>query len=111
MQKDNPSIDWLEPWHPMLSSEMQAGAEKELASETCEKHVLYRLPVRALGYRQDCDDVLFQLLDDTGRVAIVHLTYAQHPETDPLYPSTEIFDSLSSFIESEMIPEHQSWVA
>ena len=58
------------------------GLARELHSELCSEHVLFNIPAVAIGGRQDCDDVLFRLLDGSGRLAVVHLTYAQHPEPE-----------------------------
>ena len=46
---------------------------RELYSEVGERHVLYGIKARPVGHRQDCDDALFELLDGSGRFAVVHL--------------------------------------
>jgi hypothetical protein len=55
--------------------------------------------------------VLFQLLDGTNRVAVVHLTYAQHPEPNPTWPETRVFEDFEHFAAEEMQIEHENWNA
>lgn len=104
-------MEWLVPWHPAPNATSSDATSQELRRELCSKHILFDIPVVQLGYRQDCDDALFQLLDGSGRVALVHLTFAQHPETDPTWPETRMFDSLEQFVRDEMLPKHHAWIA
>jgi hypothetical protein len=80
--------------------------EKELSAELyrelCQRHELYGIKVRPIARRQDCDDYLFELLDGSGRFAVVHLTFGQHPEPDPLWPSTEIYQNWTQFERERM---------
>jgi hypothetical protein len=82
------SLRWDVPWHQLADP---GPTETELRRELPAGHVLLDVPIRALGYRQDRDDVAVALLDGSHRFAIVHLTYRQ--ETDPRWPNTEILDS------------------
>ncbi len=97
-------IDWLFPWHPGSKATPADGLAKELYSELCPDHVLYGIPVVQIGFRQDCDDALFRLLDGTDRLAVVHLTFSRHPEPDPKWPETRIYDDAAQFVREEMIP-------
>jgi hypothetical protein len=110
-REDDESVarDWLIPWHPIIGGTSDDGIVQELRSELSHDHVLFGIPVCPIGHRQDCDDCLFQLLDGTNRVAVVHLTYAQHPEPNPIWPETRIFESMQQFVRNEMAPEHESW--
>lgn len=98
---------WLIPWHPVEDGSPDDGIARELYSELSQKHVLYGIPARAIGVRQDCDDTLFELLDGSGRLAVVHLTFAQHPESDPLWPDTHLFGSWEDFRLNCMKPDHE----
>jgi hypothetical protein len=100
MPLDPSNVTWLVPWHPIAHGRADSPTAKELYRELCKTHVLYGIQVRPVAQRQDCDDVLFELLDESGRFATVHLTYAQHPETNPLWPETVIYRDLSEFIRS-----------
>lgn len=82
-------IELPEGWQ-LLSSEPAEQFELELHREICPEHVLYSVPVRALARLQQRDDFLFQVPDDC--YAHVHFTW--HPETNPTFPSTDIFPSL-----------------
>src|SRR5690348_6651888 len=86
---------WLIPWRP-FKGEGDATA-RELYSEVGEKHILHGIKVRAVAHRQDRGDALFELLDGSGRFAVVHLTFAQHPERNPCWPRTEIYPDFSQF--------------
>lgn len=97
-------MEWLVPW---MAASGPSDFVDELHREAPIGHRLWWAPVRCLGFRKDCDDVLFSLEDGSGRVAIVHLTY--RAETDAAYPSKEISASLEEFIEKQMRPDHEDW--
>lgn len=100
---------WLVPWRPFTGLTADGPLVNELRSELCASHRLFGIPVRPVGGRQDCDDVLFELLDGSGRFAVVHLTYAQHPEPDPRWPETHVYDSWAHFERETMKPDHNEW--
>lgn len=95
-------MTWLVPWHPIEDGSPDDGSARELYSELGTRHPLFGVKVRVVGVRQDCDDYLFELLDGTGRLAVVHLTFAQHPEPDPRWPRTEFFVDWSHFERDRM---------
>lgn len=74
---------------------------QELYKEVSRNHVLYGVKVKELARREDCDDVLFQLLDGSNRYAVVHLTWTGKEEVNFSYPITRIYDNLSDLINSE----------
>jgi hypothetical protein len=100
MPLDPSNVTWLVPWHPIAHGHVDSPAAKELSRELCKAHVLNGIQARPIAQRQDCDDVLFELLDGSGRFATVHLTYAQRPETNPLWPETIIYRDLPEFMRS-----------
>jgi hypothetical protein len=73
--------------------------EAELRRELKPGHPLYGLPVAAIGRHQAQDDVLFELLDGSGRFAAVHLTWAGEKEKPP-WPGTALFHSFAEWAES-----------
>jgi hypothetical protein len=99
---DPSRIEWRRPWLP-VSPDFASKAEAELLREVCAGHVLYGCPVKAIGHRQDCDDVLFYLGETSPEFAVVHLTY--QPETLPQWPGTTLFDSLEAWINQCMAPD------
>lgn len=100
---------WREPWGPVVDPTHAAGLERELHKELSTSHVLHGLNARAVATRQDCDDVLFELLDGTGRFAVVHLTWSRHPEPDPRWPAAAIFAGFEAFDQKCMKPDADNW--
>lgn len=80
-----------------------ARANAELRREISHDHVLFGRSFTAIGYRQDCDDVLFYLGETAPRFAVVHLTQTQ--ETNSQWPRTRFFDSLTEWIENGLDPD------
>ena len=99
-------MDWLEPWWSTENQDpkFHADFKRELESELCAEHPLHGIETRLIG-RGDGDDALFELLDGSGRFAVVHLTWACHPEPLP-WPATTMYNSLESFVNDRMVPEH-----
>ena len=98
MSPEATNVTWLAPWHPIVGGQPDDSTAKELYSELCDRHMLYGLMARPIAHRQDCDTFLFELLDETGRYAVVHLTYAQHPEINSNWPETSIVNSWTDFL-------------
>jgi len=98
-------MDWLIPWH---AAHDQSNGVDELYREVSAGHPLYGIKVRGIAYREDCDYALFALEDDTSRVALVHLTF--QPGTNPNWPRTIFFDSLTAFVSTRMVLDHEDWI-
>ncbi len=101
-------MNWLTPWTPIVESDRAEMLTTELRREVGVGHVLFGIPVKPIAIRQDCDDVLFELLDGSGRFAVTHLTYAQHPEPDSQWPATRLCDDLTQFERSIMHVDHST---
>jgi hypothetical protein len=99
-----------EPWL-LIEQRFIATTADELAREVGPQHVLRGKKARAIARRQDCDDVLFALEDGTSACAVVHLTYSRREESDPRWPSTEIFSSLEEWHAKRMLPDHEDFVS
>lgn len=99
-------MKWLEPWWSTESHDgaFHTGFKRELESEVGDGHPLKGIETRLIA-RGNGDDALFELLDGSGRYAVVHLTWARHPEPVP-WPVTELYKSLESFVTDRMIPDH-----
>ncbi len=83
---------------------------RELYQEVGKRHVLYGIKARVVGRRQDCDDTLFELIDGSGRFAVVHLAYGHHPEPEAEYPvTTEIYGSWLEFEVERMKSDAAEW--
>jgi hypothetical protein len=107
MSLDTNAMEWQGPWQSVV--EQGEPLVRELASELSKQHLLYGVPVGAVGHRQDCDDVLFELLSGTGRFAIVHLTYAQHPEGDSRWSETTLYENWLNFERNRMAADARDW--
>ena len=90
-------MQWPEGWEEITQGEQKA-LEAELNREVRCDHPLYNKSVEAIARRCDCDDVLFAVAG-SSTVAIVHLSYGE--ETNPLWPHTQFFGSLSKWKESD----------
>lgn len=75
--------------------------EKELYKEINQGHILYGIKVKELAHREDCDDVLFSLLDGTNRYAVVHLTWIKRTEDNSSFPRTKIYTNFIDLINTE----------
>jgi hypothetical protein len=102
-------MDWLEPWFSAsaFAERFALTWEKRLAIEVPAGHVLYGLPTKLLA-RGNGDDALFELMDGTGRVAHVHLTWSKSVERLPC-PGTAVYGSLEEWATRVMVPEHEEW--
>lgn len=103
-------MEWLEPWESIEDQVHGAGDlyRSELVAEVSPGHVLYGVTVQPLA--KGCgDDVLFKMLDGSGRVVLVHLTWTSRPENFP-FPVSVIYPSLALWISQVMLPEHQKWM-
>lgn len=88
-----------EPWVPIDRAEAAAALADRLAVEVGPGHPLHAVPVQAVGRRADRDDVLYRLLDGTGRVAVVHLTWTGSPPERPPYPWATLYPSIEAWAE------------
>lgn len=100
---------WLDPWWSTERKDehFQRTFREQLARELSPGHCLFELPVKIIA-RGNGDDALFELLDGSGRVADVHLTWGQHQQRLP-YPATAIYPSLEDWMSQVMLPQHHEW--
>jgi hypothetical protein len=76
-------VTFPEPWYPIIDVTAARTLADELARELGEGHLLFDVAVEAVARRADRDDVLFRLLDGSGRLALVHLTWRGEVEPAP----------------------------
>ena len=98
-QLDELTMEWLTPWRATTDSEEMS---PELIREIAIGHPLFGVPTKTIGRRDDCDDVLFQVEDGSGRVAVVHLTWSMQSETFPDCPHTIFYESLKAWADEGM---------
>lgn len=97
-------VQWLSPWEPYADT--HGTFREELVKELAPGHVLFQVPVELLA-RGNGDDCLFELLDGSGRVAVVHLVW--QGQQVPPWPSTCIYTDLEAWCYDCMQPEHEEW--
>ncbi|QEH35600.1 hypothetical protein OJF2_41530 [Aquisphaera giovannonii] len=85
-----------ETWQPIAEG-AAANLTAELARELSPGHPLSAIPVAAVALGPDPDDVLFRLLDGSGRLAVVHLTWRQGIESLP-WPFTTLYDDEAAWL-------------
>ena len=90
---------FIAPWQAIHPDHV-AGLVAEVQRELPPGHVLAGLMVLPIGHRLDRDDVLLRIEHSTYRFAAVHLTFAR--ETNPAWPSTELYDSFEQFAATTM---------
>lgn len=74
---------------------------KELQKEISKNHLLYNKKCIPLAKRLDQDDVLFSI-PDINKFAVVHLTWGDKEELDPMYPITTVYESVDDFLRLEI---------
>src|SRR5678815_2005737 len=94
------------PWY---TPEDASDLERELAAELAPGHVLAAVKVKAIARRQDQDDVLFQLLDGSARVAVVHLTYAGRGNSQ--WPRATLFADFEAWRSEQLLPGSEAFNA
>jgi hypothetical protein len=92
-------MEWPHGWDA-LDPGAGASFEAELARQLSPGHRLYGLAVRAVGQGGNGDDVLFEMADGSGRVAVAHLTWARRAEQPP-WPDSAVFGSRAAWLASE----------
>ncbi|MDF2587635.1 MAG: hypothetical protein K0S41_1476 [Anaerocolumna sp.] len=101
-------IDWLEPWNSLINN--KHFFENELNNEIGNQHILYGKKVTAIGRRYDCDDILYQVYNCDFEFAVVHLTFRKTIEGSPLYPRTDIYKNIDSFVNECMVPLYIEYI-
>jgi len=102
--------EFLDPW--WSTDEMDACFHEtflnQLKREVGTGHIMFGVPVRMIGRDGGSDDTLFEILDGSGRLALVHLTWAKTQERLP-WPGTTIYPSFEAFATEEMIPKNRDY--
>lgn len=100
-------MEWLEPWRTteIYEADFHEAFRKQLEREVTMGHPMYGLPVKLIA-RGDGDDALFQILDGSGRVAEVHLTWTR-VQRNLSWPLTTIYPNLEDSARESMRREHE----
>jgi hypothetical protein len=89
---------WPKGWWEITDPEHRRIFAEELASEVGKGHILHGLKLTPIARADGRDDYLF--LAEDGRVAEVHLTFANRPERPP-WPGAALFESLEEWREEK----------
>jgi hypothetical protein len=92
-------VELPRPFLPIESSQLRSGFEAELARELKSGHPLFNVSVKAIGRREDQDDVLFQIERRGAEVAEVHLTWSGKQENPP-WPMVTFFETFAVWAQS-----------
>src|SRR5690349_21333053 len=97
-------MEWIGPWWSVESQthEFRDEFRKQLEFEVSPGHEMHGLAVRLIGRNNSNDDAVFQILDGSNRVAVVHLTWGKSPQSPP-WPLTTVYANLSAFAEDCML--------
>ena len=67
-------MEWPRTWVPIQHPQEGWAFEAELSRELKPGHLLFGLPVTAIGCRYGQDDVLFEVRDGSGRIGVTSVT-------------------------------------
>jgi hypothetical protein len=111
MQQEERHYEFLEPWWSTDGKDVDFHDTflNQLKTEVGPDHVMYGLPVRMIGRDGGSDDTLFEILDGSKRLALVHLTWAKGQE-DPPWPRTSLFRDFEAFRAERMIPQNKAYL-
>ena len=101
------NIEWFEPWEEINTS--SSYFEKQLMKEVSKGHILYGLDARAVGRREDCDDVLYKVMHPEFSYAVVHLTYTSKSDNVE-YPKTKVFVDIYDWCQNCMLRDHKEFL-
>lgn len=107
MKENMLDIEFKEPW--VRVEVYPENLEDELRREIASTHVLWNRKVHAIAQRTDSDHVLFEIEDEIPYYAVVHLTWSGEAETDPQWPHTFLFPSITEWIRDGLLADHRKF--
>lgn len=100
-------MEYIEPWVAYKNS---TEIISELRHEISSNHLLFEKEVELVARRIDCDDYLFKVTGEKFKYVVVHLTWSRIKETNPVFPSTDIYDTWDDFVNNRMKPDHSEYI-
>jgi len=91
--------------HRRTPAEFVEAITKQLEREVPPGHLMYELPVKLIA--RGNGDALFEILDGTGRIADVHLTWSKSEDRLP-WPITTLYPSLTEWAATGMDRDHRT---
>ena len=89
-------MKFLEPWMAIASLN---SLETQLKRQLSKNHDLRNLEWTMIAYRIDQDDILLQIKNES-RVAEVHLTWGNKPDTHLQFPGIVFYSSFEDWFEN-----------
>jgi len=102
MQTFDKNIELPEPWY-WTNQNLSGQLEKEIS----KNHVLFDKNVETLARRQDNDDVLFLVEENT--FAVVHLTWGNNSHNDGHFPISEQYDTWEDLYENRILKDNEEF--
>jgi hypothetical protein len=111
MRQEERHYAFLEPWWSTDKQDAHFHQTflNQLKIEIGPDHIMYGLPVRMIGRDGGSDDTLFEILNGSGWLALVHLTWAKGQERLP-WPGTIIYPNFEAFATERMIPQNSDYL-
>jgi len=81
----------------------------QLQREIPDGHLLSNKALKTIARRQDCDDVLFELINDEFIYAVVHLTWATHKLSNQSYPLAWLYKNWQDLYDNRILVDKQSF--
>ncbi len=72
-------------------------------------HLLFGENVSAIAKRRDCDDVLFELVEE-GKFAVVHLTWKMKKEANAAFPYTKVFENWTDLYQNCIVRDNLDYL-
>ena len=112
MQNEKHHYEFLDPWWATDgdSGPWEQRFLNQLQTQLGPDHVMYGLPVRIVGSYGASTALLFEILDGTGRLAVISVTW-ENVEHSLSLPDTTIYPSFEAFKTERMMPEHAEHLA
>ena len=105
-------FDFLDPWWATDGDNgpWEQRFLNKLQTQVGPEHVMYGLPVRIVGSYGGSQALLFEILDGTGRLAVIGVTWESFEHSFSLLDTT-IYPNFEAFKTQRMSPDHEQYLA
>lgn len=117
LDDNTPNFFVVEPWYS-ITIETKLALERELNREISRfkndkkfiNHPFAQYNFFAMANYGPDDDVLFYAIGDKDcQFAVIHLTWATNPESNPAYPRSTFYSSFEEFKSKRLLPDTDEW--
>jgi ankyrin repeat protein len=112
MPNETRHYEFLDPWWATDgdSGPWEQRFLNQLQTQVGPEHVMYGLPVRIVGSYGGSKALLFEILDGSGRLAVINVTW-ENVEHSFSLPDTTLYPNFEAFKTQRMIPENAKHLA